>query len=215
MKALPLLSLLCATAAVNVEQHTWDDVVLGKSVFVAFFHDRFDKCKLIQPDWDKLAVAFEDSKKTAIAHVDCTSAIAFCHKMGVGGFPTILYGDPSEKLKEYKGERDFFAFKQFVDENVGPSCSPLFIDACDADKRKMIEQFLAMSSSELDAAINDKEAEIEGLRGDSASFYKGWTEHYMKAVEKDKEKKKVIVKAKRLMETVQAYAKSASKSGEL
>ena len=46
----------------------------------------------MQPDWDSLASAFEDSKKVLIADVDCTAAgKPLCDKYGVRGYPTIKY----------------------------------------------------------------------------------------------------------------------------
>jgi len=167
----------------------------------------------MKPDWDKLMEAFKDSKTALIADVDCTAAgKSLCEEVGVKGYPTIKYGDPNN-LEDYKGGRDFDALTKFANENLGPSCGPANVDLCDADKKKMIEQFQGMSSSELDAAIKEKTAAIEKQEADLKALLEGLQKQYEEASTKKEEAVEAIKNSGLgLMKAVQAHAKSASKS---
>merc|ERR1719394_168190 len=115
----------------------------------------------MKPDWDKLMAEFEGKEGVLIADVDCTtSGKLLCEKVGVQGYPTIKYGDPNN-LEDYEGGRDLAALKAFAKENLGPTCGPANIDLCDDDKKKQVDAFMAMSASELDAAIQEKEDAME------------------------------------------------------
>jgi len=113
----------------------------------------------MKPAWDKLAKLYADSKTAGVYDVDCTTeGKDLCETHGVQGFPTIKYGDPSA-LEDYEGGRDFDALKKFAEENLKPVCSPSNIDLCEADKKKQIEELMAMSADDLAAKIAEKEKE--------------------------------------------------------
>merc|ERR1719451_133384 len=110
----------------------------------------------MKPDWDKLASQFKDSSTILIADVDCTAGgKSKCDEVGVRGYPTIKYGDPSD-LQDYKGGRDFAALKKFA-EGLGPTCSPANIDLCDDANKKQIEEFTALGATKREAMIKEKE----------------------------------------------------------
>lgn len=110
----------------------------------------------MKPDWDKLMDAFADSKTALIGDVDCTAeGKPLCDANGVKGYPTLKYGDPSA-LEDYKGGRDYAALEKFAQESLKPSCSPMNVDLCDAEKKAEIEKFQAMSAADLDASIAEK-----------------------------------------------------------
>merc|ERR1712098_486440 len=93
-----------------------------------------------------------------IADVDCTAGgQSLCNEVGVRGYPSIKHGDPSS-LEDYKGGRDFSALKKFAD-GLKPSCSPANIDLCDSEQTAKIKDLQALSASDLDAKIKEKEAE--------------------------------------------------------
>merc|ERR1712098_963587 len=101
---------------------------------------------------------FDGHATILIADVDCTAAGKdLCNEIGVRGYPTIKHGDPSG-LEDYKGGRDFSALKKFA-EGLKPSCSPANIDLCDAEQAAKIQELQALSASDLDAKIKEKEAE--------------------------------------------------------
>mmetsp|Transcript_18267 Transcript_18267/g.52129 ORF Transcript_18267/g.52129 Transcript_18267/m.52129 type:complete len:170 (+) Transcript_18267:620-1129(+) len=115
----------------------------------------------MKPDWDKLTEDFAGSSTQLIADVDCTAeGKPLCEANGVRGYPTIKWGDPSA-LEDYQGGRSYDDLKKFADENLKPMCSPSNIDLCDDDKKAEIQKFQAMSAADLDAAIAEKEAEME------------------------------------------------------
>merc|ERR1719258_894967 len=120
----------------------------------------------MKPDWDKLMKNFNKSKRGQtglIADVDCTAeGKPLCEKVGVQGFPTIKWGDPSN-LEDYDGGRDYEALKKFAKDNLKPMCSPANLDLCDDEKKKEIEKFQAMSADDLKKSIEDKKTEMKTL----------------------------------------------------
>jgi hypothetical protein len=115
----------------------------------------------MKPDWDKLMEEFAGSATQGVYDVDCTTeGKPLCDSNGVRGYPTLKWGDPSA-LEDYKGARDFDSLKKFAEENLKPICSPSNIDLCEPEKKAEIEKFMAMSSADLDAAIAEKEKELE------------------------------------------------------
>merc|ERR1719396_22629 len=104
---------------------------------------------------------YADSKTALVADVDCTAeGKPLCEEHGVQGFPTIKWGDPSA-LEDYEGGRDYEELETFANENLKPVCSPTNIDLCDADKKKQIEDLVKMSTSDLEAEIEKKDAELK------------------------------------------------------
>jgi len=115
----------------------------------------------MKPAWDKLMAEYAGSKSALIADVDCTTeGKPLCDSNGVRGFPTIKFGDPSA-LEDYKGGRDFDALKKFADENLKPMCSPTNLELCDDDKKKQIEDLMALSAEDLDAKIAEGDKQVE------------------------------------------------------
>jgi len=114
----------------------------------------------MKPDWDKLMKEYEGSKTALVADVDCTAGgQSLCEKVGVSGYPTIKWGDPSA-LEDYKGGRDFASLQKFAKDNLVPMCSPTNIDLCDDAKKKQIEELMAESSDSLASKIKEKEDEM-------------------------------------------------------
>merc|ERR1712039_1093761 len=81
-----------------------------------------------------------------------------CEQVGVEGFPTIRYGDPSN-LEDYEGGRDFSSLQKFAKENLGPRCGPANLDLCDAEMKTQIDGFMKMPATDLKKAIEEKEGE--------------------------------------------------------
>jgi len=111
----------------------------------------------MKPDWDALMEEFPSTYD-----VDCTAGGKdLCEEVGVQGFPTIKYGDSSDKkaLKAYEGGRDLASLKKFAEENLAPACGPDALDACSAEERTMLDGFLKRSAADLNAEIKklDKE----------------------------------------------------------
>jgi len=164
----------------------------------------------MKPAWDKLMAEFKDSKTALIADVDCTAdGKTLCNEIGVRGYPTIKYGDPSN-LEDYKGGRDFDSLKKFAEENLGPVCGPANLDLCDDDKKAEIAKFQAMSAADLDAAVQEKTDSIEKLEKDLKEFLEGLQKQYTDANEKkDKDVEAIKNSGLGLMKAVAAHAKAA------
>jgi len=149
---------------------------------------------------------YKDHKTILIADVDCTAAgKPLCDAVGVKGYPTIKYGDPSA-LEDYKGGRDEKALKDFA-KTLKPSCSPANIDLCDDDKKAEIKKLQEMPAADLDKEITEK----ENLLADAESNFKTEVEKLQKAYEglmKEKEEAEKVVKDSglSLMKAVKAAA---------
>merc|ERR1712241_1048109 len=163
--------------------------------------------KRMKPDWDKLMSAFEGHASVLVADVDCTAGgKAKCDEVGVRGYPSIKHGDPND-LQDYKGGRDFAALKKFA-EGLGPTCGPGNLDLCDADKKKQIEEFQAMSASEREKLISTKEKGIQKLEADFKAFVDGLQKQYSEASEKkDKDIEELKGAGLGLHKSVHAHSK--------
>jgi len=150
----------------------------------------------MKPDWDKLMDEFKDSKTALIADVDCTAAGKdLCEKHKVEGFPTIKHGDPND-LKKYEGGRTYDALKKFAEENLGPTCSPEYIDLCNDEDKALIERFQKMNDGELDKAIEEVDVEVAKIEAKSQNTVEGLQEKisgYRKEIEAETKKKEDAV----------------------
>lgn len=147
----------------------------------------------MKPAWDKLMKKFAKSTTVLVGDADCTAdGESLCQEIGVQGYPTIKYGDPSA-LEDYSGGRDFDELKKFTEE-LKPSCSPANIDLCDDDKKKEIEDFMALSAADLDAKIAEEEKKLE----EAEQFFKDEVQKLQDTYQKlstEKDEKLAAVKA--------------------
>jgi len=164
----------------------------------------------MKPAWDKLMKEFADSKEVLIADVDCTAAgKELCSEVGVKGYPTIKYGDPNN-LEAYEGGRDLKSLQTFAKENLGPTCGPKNPDLCDEAKKAQLDEFMAMSDSDLAEKISDKEAQMAKAESDLEELLKSLQSQYEEGMKQKDEKKKEIKEAGLgLMKSVAAHKKTA------
>merc|ERR1711879_256248 len=155
---------------------------------------------------------FQGSKTALVADVDCTTdgGKGLCEEHGVRGYPTIKHGDPAD-LQDYNGGRSYDDLKKFADENLGPQCSPANIDLCDAEKKALIDKYMAMPDSDLSTLIKEKTESMEKLESDFKTFVEGLQKSYE---EGNKKKDDAIKKIKEgglgVMKSVQAWQKKKS-----
>jgi len=162
----------------------------------------------MKPAWDKLMAEFKDSKEVLIGDADCTAGgKSLCEEVGVQGYPTIKYGDPSA-LEDYQGGRDFDSLKKHAETKLKPSCSPSNLHLCDDAKKAEIEKLQKMSASDLDAEISTKEKEITTAESNFKSEVEKLQAAYKK-LQEDKEEaiKKVKDSGLALMKAVKAANK--------
>eukprot|EP00930_Biecheleria_cincta_P052802 TRINITY_DN3808_c1_g2_i1.p2 TRINITY_DN3808_c1_g2~~TRINITY_DN3808_c1_g2_i1.p2 ORF type:complete len:170 (-),score=56.05 TRINITY_DN3808_c1_g2_i1:114-623(-) len=166
----------------------------------------------MKPDWDKLMKKYEGHASILIADVDCTAdGKSLCDSVGIEGFPTIKYGDPSN-LEDYEGERDFDGLQAHAEKELGPRCSPANLDLCDADKKKQIEDFLAMSGDTLVSAIQAKEDELAEATKKHEEFVESLQKQYEESEKAMKDKKDEIKESGLgLMKAVKAHRKNVNK----
>lgn len=164
----------------------------------------------MKPDWDKLMKEYKDSKDILIADVDCTAGGKdLCEDVGVQGFPTIKYGDPNN-LEDYEGGRSLKELKTFAKESLGPTCGPNNPDLCDAEKKKMLDAFTAMSDGDLASKIEEKEGEMKAAETENEELLKSLQSQYEAGQKKRDETKKAIKESGLgLMKSVQAHKKTA------
>jgi len=165
----------------------------------------------MKPAWDKLMKNWnkgERVKTSLVADVDCTSSDGkpLCEEIGVQGFPTIKWGDPSA-LEDYKGGRDYDAIKKFAKENLKPLCSPANLDFCDEEKKKLISELQAMPAEELSAKIDAIKQEMKDTEETFESEVKKLQKDYEELQKtKDDNIKEVKASGLGLMQAVQKHA---------
>jgi len=158
---------------------------------------------------------YADSKTALVGDVDCTAAgKSLCNDVGVQGFPTIKYGDPSS-LEDYDGGRDLKALQTFAAENLKPLCGPENMDLCDQEKKTLLEGFMAKSKEELESEIEKKETEMKEAEQLFEAEVKKLQETY-EQLDKEKDEKKAAVKASGLgmMKAVKAARSRNQKKEE-
>lgn len=151
------LIIAAATSVMGIEltPDTWDTETAGKTVFVKFFAPWCGHCKAMKPAWDTLMSEYEDSSTVLIADVDCIgSGKELCNKVGVQGFPTVKYGDPSN-LEDYKGGRDVDSLKKFASE-LKPSCNVDTLENCSDEQKSSIETLKSQSVEDLKATVEEE-----------------------------------------------------------
>merc|ERR1719401_997473 len=155
---------------------------------------------------------YEGSSTILVADVDCTAGGKdLCNTVGVRGYPTIKYGSPDD-LQDYKGGRDFKALKAHA-ETLGPTCGPANLDLCDDEKKKKIEEFVALGAEKREAMIKEKEAEVTKLEADFKNFVDGLQKQYTEANQKkDKDVEALKESGLGRLKAVHAHEKKAGKS---
>lgn len=167
----------------------------------------------MKPTWDKLMKTWNAAHTDSIvADVDCTGkGKSLCDEVGVKGYPTLKWGDPSN-LEAYQGGRDFTALEKFAKENLKPLCSPTNLHLCDEEKKKEIIDLQAMPIADLEAQVAEKNKLLKELDETFEAGVKELQETYQKM---QKEKDENIAEIKNsglgLMSAVLASAKAASK----
>merc|ERR1712130_114069 len=134
---------------------------------------------------------------------------------GVRGFPTLKWGDPAG-LDDYQGGRSYNDLSRFAKSNLKPVCSVANIDLCDDDKKAKINEYMALSESDLDAKITEEEKKLDDAEADFKAAVSKLQEQYTK-LSSDKDEKIAEVKDSglSLMKSVKAAKAKGSGSDEL
>ena len=182
---LALLTLAASASAIELTPDTWDEKTAGKTVFVKFFAPWCGHCKAMKPAWDSLMTEYEGSETVLVADVDCIGdGKALCEKVGVKGFPTVKFGDPSA-LEDYKGGRDLDALKSFAGD-LKPMCNVATHDNCDEDQQKVVTELKEFSVEDLESKVKDHDDELASIEKKFASSVQELQTKY-EQLTKDKE----------------------------
>jgi len=101
---------------------------------------------------------FKDHPAALIADSDCTAGgKSLCEKHSIGGYPTIMWGDPND-MQKYEGGRSYDDLHKFASESLGPSCGPGDnTELCDAETKAAINKYVTMSAGKLEGRIRNFE----------------------------------------------------------
>merc|ERR1712232_1424178 len=221
MKLQIVFSLLLATGvkAFSVPSLTpdnYDELTDGKTVFLKFFAPWCGHCKKMAPDWEKLSKEWDGDKIGLVAEVDCTAeGKPLCDANGVKGFPTLKHGDPTS-MGDYSGGRSYSDLSKFAKANLKPVCSPSNLDLCDDEKKKAIEEMMALSADEIEKKIADEEKKLDAAEADFKAEVEKLQATYQKLMS-DKDEKIAEVKAAGLglLKSVAAAKKKGGSKDEL
>ena len=99
---------------VEITKKNVRSIIGGKQdSFVKFYSPTCGHCRAMAPDFAEAATAFSD---VVFGGVDCSENKRICNKHKVDGYPTILlFKAGSSKGIEFKGERSFDGFCDFVE----------------------------------------------------------------------------------------------------
>merc|ERR1711879_1035717 len=118
-------------------------------------------------------------------------------------------------MGDYEGGRDLKALQTFAKEKLGPSCGPKNVDLCDADKKKQLDEFMAMSDSDLAEKISEKEEEMKKAESALEELLKSLQSQYEEGQKaRDDKKKEIKESGLGLMKSVAAHKKSAKADSE-
>lgn len=168
----------------------------------------------MKPAWDELMGVYADSSSAVVADVDCTAeGKSLCEEVGVRGYPSIKYGDPSD-LQDYQGGRDADSLKKFAEENLKPMCSPNNIDLCDDEKKAEITKYQTMPDADLATAIDTEEKKLADAEETFKEEVQGLQKKY-EELSKAKEDTMAAVKNSGLglMKSVKAAKDKAATTG--
>jgi len=174
---------------VDLNGDTFDKLVLqsNKHVFVEFFAPWCGHCKQLAPDWEKLAIVFENEPNIIVAKVDSTKHELLASKYKVEGYPTLYFFGADQKENKpllYSGERDLPTMIEFLNEHCGTSRT---FDGRLNELAGRIEKFdqLAkqfVSSKDQKSLLKEATQFSNNLDSTSPEFL--WSQAYLKAMQK-------------------------------
>jgi len=112
-------------------------------------------------DWEKLAADWEDHEFGLVGEVNCDDNPDLCEQLDVNGYPTLLYGNPTQP-SDYSGDRDYESLSEFADGVLNKRvCSVFDKTACSDEEKSAIAEMEAMSEETLESKIEEVEGKID------------------------------------------------------
>jgi len=208
--ALILAAASTSAFAIELTPDTWQTETAGKTVFVKFFAPWCGHCKAMKPAWDTLMSDFEGSDSVLVADVDCIGdGKELCNEVGVQGFPTIKFGNPSN-LEDYKGGRDVDSLKKFASD-LKPACDIETLENCSDDQKETVEHLKATSVEDLKAKVKEEAKDRKSAETEFENAVKKLQANYQTLVS-GKEKSLADIKAKYNVGMVKAVLNGKKKA---
>ncbi|KAL7445948.1 hypothetical protein ACHAXH_009596 [Discostella pseudostelligera] len=195
-------SIRSSEKAVPLTSDNFDELTKGKIIFIKFYSPSCPHCKSMAGAWNELANYYQekhDNNHILIGSIDCTDSPKgkdLCGRFEIVGLPTLLYGDASLGgiyLEEYSGDKTFEDLREFAIEHLVATCNPGNLDACTSESRKDMEEYIAMSYSELNEKILALETKQEELKDSYKDMFAKLQKQYDEILT---EKEIQVVKAK-------------------
>ena len=163
----------------------YDELTAGKTVFIKFFAPWCGHCKELAPQWERMANEWVGHKQGLVASVDCTTEEDWCVSMGIEGFPTLLFGDPSQGgvfLETYTGDKSYEDLSKFANETLSaPVCSPGNPRLCDKATKKKLQKMWKLAPSDLQKAIDEKYQWMEKAEKEFRDAFQKMQDQYDKS----------------------------------
>ncbi|KAL3758439.1 hypothetical protein ACHAWU_005439 [Discostella pseudostelligera] len=197
--------------AVPLTSDNFDELTKGKIIFIKFYSPSCPHCKSMAGAWNELANYYQEThdnnnNNILIGSIDCTDSPKgkdLCGRFEIVGLPTLLFGDASLGgiyLEEYSGDKTFGDLKEFAIEHLVAKCNPGNLDACTPESRKDMEEYIAMSYSELNERISALEKKQEELKDSFKDMFAKLQKQYDEMLT---EREIQIVKAKASAKLIQ------------
>ena len=81
---------------------------------VLFYSPDCGYCKQVLPVWNKFELDFNGKKGIEVSKINGHSYPDLCKQYRISGFPTILYIKNGNIMSEYKGNRTYQSFADFL-----------------------------------------------------------------------------------------------------
>ena len=115
-----------------------------------------------------MAKEWDGHEYVLVAEVNCNDVEEgggreLCHDVGVTGYPTLKYGDPTndyENLDDYEGGRRFEDMHTFTKENLKAPCSPKNPEQCSDETKQLFDEYTKMPLESLDKRLTELENKL-------------------------------------------------------
>lgn len=191
---------------IHLTQDNFDEHTNGKTVFLKMYAPWCGHCQEIAPDWEKMAKEWTDHKRALVASVDCTKEEDWCVAMGITGFPSLLFGDPSQGgvfLLPFSGDKTYEGLSQFAKDTLTkPVCSAGNPSLCDKATKKKLKKMWKQSIEDLESSIKKKEQSIAQAEKDFQSSFEVMQAAYDKESQGNEIRKSEIRNNVKLLRTL-------------
>ncbi|KAL3891459.1 hypothetical protein ACJMK2_003721 [Sinanodonta woodiana] len=118
--------------------------------FIKFYAPWCGHCQQLAPTWQQLASS-DLIDGLMVEKVDCTAHRALCSRIGIRGYPTLLWFRDGEKIDEYTGGRSLEDLMNYAAEMMRKKIrSPMAGNEPEVVPKKVIEEILEEGNNDKD-----------------------------------------------------------------